>query len=80
MSRAAHEILESARTLAGMSFDQLWLAYMALGGNAPPDVMRAYLLGSYTGAVGYDILAHALNEEFVDQGGNHPVPYNDELD
>jgi hypothetical protein len=77
---AAHEILESARSLAGLSFDELWLAYMALGGNAPPDVMRAYLQGTYTGAVGYDILAHALNEHFTDQGSDHAVPYKDELD
>ncbi len=80
MSPAAYEILESARALAGMSLDELWLAYMALGGNASPDVMRAYLQGTYTGAVGYDILAHALNEEFGDQGSDHPVPYADELD
>jgi hypothetical protein len=77
---AAYEILESARALAGISFDELWLAYMALGGNASPDVMRAYLQGTSTGPVGYDILAHALNEKFVDQGSNHPVPYQDELD
>jgi hypothetical protein len=75
-----YEILETARALAGMSLDELWLAYMALGGNASPDLMRAYLQGTHTEPVGYDILAHALNEEFVDQGSNHPVPYADELD
>ncbi len=80
MSLPAHEILESARALAGMSVDELWLAYMALGGNAPPSVLRAYLRGADTGAVGYDILAHAINERFVDQGSDHPVPYSDELD
>jgi hypothetical protein len=23
----------------------------------------------------YDVIAHALNERFVELGGNHPVPY-----
>jgi hypothetical protein len=25
----------------------------------------------------HDVLAHALNERFVELGGNHPVPYAD---
>ena len=45
--------------------------------------MRAYLDGragrSRHDRVDYDILAHALNERFVDQGSDHPVPYRDEL-
>ncbi len=51
----------------------------------PPRTVRAYLQG--TGAdearhdrADYDILAHALNERFTDQGSDHPVPYRDELD
>ena len=26
----------------------------------------------------HDVIAHALNERFSEQGGNHPVPYSDE--
>jgi hypothetical protein len=81
---AAHEILESARSMAGMSFDELWLAYMALGGNCPPLEVRTYLEGGGSSEpehdrVDYDILAHALNERFFDQGADHPVPYRDEF-
>ena len=84
MSPAAHEILESARSLSGMTFDELWLAYMALGGNCPPRTVRAYLQGTGPDEadhdrVDYDLLAHALNEHFTDQGSDHPVPYRDEL-
>jgi len=27
----------------------------------------------------YDVVAHALNERHVELGGDHPVPYSDEL-
>lgn len=67
-----------------MTFDELWLAYMALGGNCPPRAVRAYLQGTGPDEadhdrVDYDLLAHALNEHFTDQGADHPVPYRDEL-
>ncbi len=26
----------------------------------------------------HDVIAHALNERFVELGDNHPVPYSDE--
>lgn len=79
MSVPAHQMLEAARTEAEMSFDELWMAYYALGGWAPPEVVRSYLDGSSRAAIDYDVLAHAINERFVDRGGNHPVPYEDEL-
>jgi len=75
----AHEILEAARIQAGMSFTDLWLAYFALGGVASLGVMREYLDGSGTQSIEYDVMAQALNESFVDQGGDHPVPYGDDL-
>ncbi len=62
-----------------MSFDELWLAYYALGGTAPRAVVRAYLGGTETQSMDYDVLAQAINERFVDLGGNHPVPYSDDL-
>jgi len=74
-----HEIIEAARVQAEMSFDDLWLAYFALGGARPPDMLRSYLRGTATQPMDYDVLAQALNESFVDAGGNHPVPYCDDL-
>ena len=72
-------VLEAARIQAGMSFQELWIAYLALGGNAPPDVVRDYLGGSGIQRSDYDLLAQALNERFLDQGQNHPVPYHEDL-
>lgn len=62
-----------------MSFTELWIAYFALGGAARPEVVRAYLRGWHTGSFDYDVLAHAINERYLEQGRNHPVPYRDEL-
>jgi len=62
-----------------MSFDELWLAYFALGGMATPAGLRGYLDGSETRAIDYDVLAQAINERFVERGGNHPVPYREDL-
>jgi len=74
-----HEIIEAARIQAAMSFDELWLAYFALGGACTPDKVRSYLGGTATHPMDYDVLAQALNEKFVDSGGNHPVPYSDDI-
>ncbi len=79
MSASGPEILEAARVQAGMSFDELWVAYFALGGTASPDIVRSYLAGSETQSMDYDVLAQAINEKFVDEGGNHPVPYREDL-
>jgi len=62
-----------------MSVDELWLAYFALGGIALPAVLRSYLGGDGAHSIDYDVLAQAINERFIDQGGNHPVPYSDDL-
>jgi hypothetical protein len=74
-----HSMLEAARTTAGMSFTELWIAYFALGGAARPDVVRSYLRGWHAGSFDYDVLAHAINERYNERGLNHPVPYRDEL-
>ncbi len=79
MSAPGHEILEAARIQAGMSLDELWVAYFALGGAAAPAAVRSYLAGSGGPPMDYDVLAQAINEKFVDGGGNHPVPYSDDL-
>jgi hypothetical protein len=75
----APEGLDGFRSLARMTFDELWVAYFALGGSALPGTVRTYLDGSASPAIDYDVLAHALNERFSEQGANHPVPYHDEL-
>ena len=79
MKTPPHEVLEAARQQAGMTFQDLWIAYFALGGTAHPEKVRAYLGGRVAPSMDYDVIAHAINERFADQGENHPVPYRDEL-
>ena len=79
MTTPPHAVLEAARRQAGMSLHDLWIAYFALGGMARPAEMRAYLGGEAGEAIDYDVLAQAINERFIDLGGNHPVPYRDEF-
>jgi hypothetical protein len=74
-----HEVLEAARAHAEMTFADLWMAYFALGGAAAPDALRAYLAGTETPIIDYDVIVHAINERFVEAGGNHPVPYAEDL-
>jgi len=76
---ADHVVLEAARVQAGMSFDELWMAYFALGGLASPTVVRSYLDGSGSTSFDYDVLAQAINERFVERGANYPVPYREDL-
>ena len=63
-----------------MSLNDLWLAYFALGGAVQPEGMRAYLNGSHVGPFDYDVLAQAINERYLEDGLDHPVPYLDDLD
>lgn len=74
-----HVVLEAARAQASMSFRELWLGYFALGGTAEPGSLRSYLQGRRVNSIDYDVVAQAINEHFIDRGGNHPVPYRDEL-
>jgi hypothetical protein len=74
-----YEVLEAARVEADMSIERLWVAYFALGGAASPAGVRSYLDGSGAGTIDYDVLVQAINETYVEKGGNHPVPYRDDL-
>jgi hypothetical protein len=79
VSPSGCEVLEAARIDANMSFGELWMAYFALGGSAQPTALRAYLGGTATGLIDYDIVAQAINETYVGRGANHPVPYREDL-
>jgi hypothetical protein len=74
-----YEVLEAARVQADISVERLWVAYFGLGGAATRAVMRSYLDGSGTGVLDYDVLAQAINETYIERGGNHPVPYGEDL-
>ena len=75
MATAANP-LEGARRAAGLSVDDLWMRYFALGGNAEPCEVDGYLSGlSALETREHNVLVLALNEAFADLGMNHPVEY-----
>ena len=52
------------------------MRYFELGGMSTALQLEAFLFGVLEpGAHDREIIAHALNERFVELGGNHPVPY-----
>ncbi len=77
MSDAPDDRLNVARVDAGLSLDELWLRYFELGGMSTSVELEAHLYGALiTSEHNHDLIAHVLNERFVELGGNHPVPYS----
>jgi hypothetical protein len=72
--------VEAAREMLSMSLLELWVDYVSLGGSLSPGKIQAFLLGErLIGDHDHDVLVHALNERFFDQGDDHPLAYADEL-
>jgi hypothetical protein len=68
--------LDRARQDAGLSHGELWVRYFELGGMSSAIELEAFLYGALEpGTHDHDVIAHTLNERFVELGGNHPVPY-----
>jgi len=66
------------RRKALLSHGELWLRYFELGGMSTEFEVEAFLYGALEPSFhDHDVIAHALNERFVELGGNHPVPYAD---
>jgi hypothetical protein len=76
MADAPLDVLDLFRIDAALSHGDLWLRYFELGGMSTGLQLEAYLYGALRPTRhDHDIIAHALNERFVELGGNHPVPY-----
>lgn len=68
--------LEEGVARSGMSFHELWLSQLALGGEAGSLEVEAYVLGLLTpDAFQHDLIAQAINEYFIERGEDHPVAY-----
>ena len=68
--------LDTFRQDAALSHGELWLRYFELGGMSTGLQLEAYCYGALEPSRhDHDVIAHALNERFVELGGNHPVPY-----
>jgi hypothetical protein len=75
------DALDTFRREAALSHGELWLRYFELGGMSTGLQVEAYLYGALRPTPhDRDIIAHALNERFVELGGNHPVPYASDAD
>ena len=71
--------LNQARTDAGLTHGELWLRYFELGGMSTAFQLEAVLFGALQpSSRDHNVIAHALNERFVELGGNHPVPYDED--
>ena len=58
--------------------EELWVQYVGLGGTATIDELALYLAGEGgLDRLEHNTLTQALNEAYIDLGGNHPVPYAD---
>jgi hypothetical protein len=67
------------RQESGLSHGELWLRYFELGGMSTGTgfELEAYLFGVLVpSAHDHDVIAHALNERFVELGGSYPVSYS----
>jgi hypothetical protein len=63
---------------SGMSFSEVWLRQISVGGIAAEVEVEAYLLGLLEpSAHQHDVLAQAINEHFIATGNDHPVAYSD---
>ncbi len=70
------DLLDNFRQDAALSHGELWLRYFELGGMSSGLQLEAYCYGALEPSRhDHDVIAHALNERFVELGGNHPVPY-----
>jgi hypothetical protein len=73
--------LDEFRRDALLSHSELWLRYFELGGMSTALEVEAYLYEALEPSPhDRDLIAHALNERFVELGGNHPVRYTDDVD
>ncbi len=70
------EAIHAACRRAQLDLEQLWFRYVALGGDAAPLELEAYLVGLMPlDGYQYDILVHALNERLGELGMPRDVPY-----
>jgi hypothetical protein len=80
MTDRAIDELDTFRQEAGLSHGELWLRYFELGGMSTGLELEAFLYGIVLpSAHEHDVIAHAINERFVELGKNHPVAYSKNL-
>ena len=70
---------DEARRDVGLSQDQLWMRYFALGGYAMPAEFEAYVVGALAPTrPDHDMLVQALNERSMELGSDRRWRYSNE--
>ena len=70
-----HRHMDAARVRAGLTVQDVWLRYLALGGTGDAFDLDGYLQGLIPlGTFQQDILAQALNEALEDDYRSYRVP------
>jgi hypothetical protein len=70
------ESLQQGMRASDMTYEELWVRQVALGGDASPLEVEAYVLGLLrASSFMHDVIAQALNEHYMERGGDHPVAY-----
>ena len=68
--------LDAARRQLGLSFHDLWIRYIGLGGNHDAFTVRSHVLGAIPlSDHDHDHIVIALNEAFGDVGVHAPIAY-----
>lgn len=68
--------LEQGVEQAGLSFHEVWLRQLGVGGTASELEVEAYVLGLLSpDSYQHDLIAQAINERFLEVGSDHPVGY-----
>jgi hypothetical protein len=71
------EVLDNARKELGLSIEDLWWRYFAIGGMATALELEAIIYRALVPSVAdCDFIANALNDRFTELGGDHPIPYS----
>jgi hypothetical protein len=80
MTERAIDELDRFRRRAGLSHGELWFRYFEMGGMSSGFELEAFLYGVLTpSSHDHDVIAHAINERFVELGKNHPVAYSKDV-
>lgn len=75
-----NRVLEAARQQCGLTLSALWYRYIKLGGSGLLADVAGFLDREPVDDREYDFLAHALNEVFMEQDLDTPVPYAEDLE
>ena len=76
MTELSSGVFDQFRREAQLSHGDLFMRYFELGGMSTALQLEAFVYGALEpSAHDREVIAHALNERFVELGGNHPVPY-----